>query len=152
MYSRTLVVRSFGRQTSSSNSYAKGDSLIDTLSAHTIPTRKSATKKLSCTVAPRNQQRKPNGSEQYTFATNSVAANVGIKIKQTANSKVRQTKPLTEPSTSHLNTVPSRLRKYINSTYKNEQGQTNKSNRLSQIINERTDQILIFFTRSMKVS
>jgi hypothetical protein len=56
---------------------------------------KSATKQLSCTVAPSNQQHKPNGSEQYTFATNSVEANVGIKTKQTANSKVRQTKPLT---------------------------------------------------------
>jgi hypothetical protein len=58
------------------------------------PNKKSAAKQLSCKVAPRNQQRKPNGSKQYTFATNSVAANVGIEIKQTANSKVRQRKPL----------------------------------------------------------
>jgi hypothetical protein len=57
--------------------------------------KKGGTKQLSYTVAPRNQQRKPNGSEQYMFATNSVAANVGIKIKRMANSKVRQTKPLT---------------------------------------------------------
>jgi hypothetical protein len=45
---------------------------------------------------------------QYPFATNSMAANVVIRIKQMemANIKVRQPNPLTGPSTSHCNNVP----------------------------------------------
>jgi hypothetical protein len=87
------------------------------LSARTIQTKKR-NKAVKLQSSAKNQQRKPNGSEQYTLATNFMAANVGIKIKQTANSKVKQRKPLigkkkplTEPSTSHRNNVPNRLKK-----------------------------------------
>jgi hypothetical protein len=78
----------------------------------------------------------------------------GKQQRQANKAFNRQTKHLTEPSTSHRNNVLYSIAE-INKLMVQERakGQTNKLNRLSQTINEeRTDQMLIFFTRSIKVS